>query len=69
MSPLRQLAAGYLAMRRAAGYRLRQDGRILTGFVSYLEGCGTGRVTTEAALAWATKPAGADPGGMRRGCR
>jgi integrase/recombinase XerD len=62
MSPLRQLAADYLAMRRAAGYRLRQEGRMLTGFVSYLEECGTGRVTTEAALAWATKPAGADPG-------
>ncbi len=59
--PLRQLAADYLAMRRAAGYRLRQEGQMLTGFVNYLEGCGTSRVTTGAALAWATEPAGADP--------
>ena len=56
MSALRQLAADYLTMRRAAGYKLSQEGRMLIGFVSYLEQCGTGRVTIEAALAWATEP-------------
>ena len=61
MSALHRSAGDYLAMRRAAGYQLRQAGRLLASFTGYLERRGMTRVTTEAALAWATEPADADP--------
>jgi integrase/recombinase XerD len=51
----------YLALRRGLGYRLRQEGRLLGDFVDYLDRQGLDRVTIEAAVAWATLPAGASP--------
>lgn len=54
MTTLRQHAEDYLAMRRALGFKLSAQGRLLLDFVGHLERAGTGRVTTEAALAWAT---------------
>ncbi|KXX62319.1 tyrosine-type recombinase/integrase [Rhodococcus sp. LB1] len=61
MSTLRAAADDYLAMRRALGYQLRQEGRILASFVDHLEHHGLTRITIEAALAWATEPEHADP--------
>jgi integrase/recombinase XerD len=55
----------YLALRRSLGYKLRRPGQMLGGFVSYLEAAGAPTVTIEHALAWATEPAGADPGYWR----
>ena len=52
----------YLALRRGLGFRLERPGQILEGFVGYLEQAGAATVTSEHALAWATAPAGADPG-------
>jgi integrase len=49
-------------MRRALGYKLEGPGRQLERFVSYLEQTGAQTVTIENAVAWATLPAGADPG-------
>jgi hypothetical protein len=38
-----------------------QDGRLLEGFVEFLERAGAERITTELALAWARLPAQAHP--------
>jgi integrase/recombinase XerD len=54
VSGLRVRAEQYLAMRRALGFKLTTQGRLLLGFVGYLEQQGVTRITTEAALAWAT---------------
>jgi integrase len=60
MSPLQQSLADYLALRRALGYRLVRDEKLLAQFIGYLEELGEEHVTTEHALAWATLPEGAD---------
>jgi integrase len=59
MSSLRTAAEDYLVMRRALGFKLGMQGRLLMQFVDYLEGCGLETVTTEAAMVWATAPSGA----------
>ena len=61
MSPLREALTDYLRIRRALGYRLTRDGRLLAQFVAHLDGLGAETVTTERALEWATLPAGASP--------
>ena len=58
MSTLREHGAAYLAMRRGLGYKLDGHGRLLMKFIGYLEDRGHSTITTEAALAWATAPAG-----------
>jgi len=69
MSQLRTAAEDYLAMRRALGFKLGMQGRLLMQFVDHLERCGLETVTTEAAIAWATAPTGASAvwHGMRFG--
>jgi integrase/recombinase XerD len=62
MSSLREVLGDYLRMRRALGYKLDGPDRLLDQFVSYLEQTGALTVTIENAVAWATRPAGADPG-------
>jgi integrase len=61
MSALGQLAEEYLQMRRALGYKLTAQGRILRGFVRYLDNLGATRITVELALDFATQPAHASP--------
>jgi integrase/recombinase XerD len=63
---LRQRAAGYLALRRALGYKLAENERLLTQFLDYLEQAGIAAVTTQAAVAWAVLPSGAKPVYWRR---
>jgi len=58
MSPLRQALAGYLAVRRALGYKLARPEKLLGQFIGYLEAAGAATITVEHALAWATLPAG-----------
>jgi integrase len=58
MSPLRQALAGYLAVRRALGYKLARPEKLLGQFITYLEAAGATTITTEHALAWAILPAG-----------
>ena len=69
MSSLRSAAEDYLAMRRALGFKLGLQGRLLMQFIDYLEGLGLETVTAQAAMAWASAPAGASPvwHGMRFG--
>ena len=61
MSALHQPADDYLAIRRACGYALRQEGRLLASFLDHLEHRGASSITVDAALAWATEPSHAKP--------
>jgi len=61
MTPLRDVLADYLQIRRRLGYQMPQDGRLLEGFVEFLEQAGAERITTELALTWARLPEGAHP--------
>lgn len=54
-------AVDYLATRRALGYKLRQQGQLLTDFVAHLNMVGAEHLTTAVAVDWALRPAGADP--------
>jgi integrase/recombinase XerD len=58
-SPLRGALSDYLSLRRALGFQLANAGRLLDQFVGYLEQHGMDTVTTDHALAWAARPAGA----------
>ena len=51
----------YLRIRRRLGFAMPQDGRLLEGFVEFLERAGAERITTELALAWARMPAAGAP--------
>ena len=61
MSTLRQALLDYLRVRRALGFKLKRDEKLLSQFLAYLEGLGVTHVTTETALAWATLPDNAHP--------
>jgi integrase/recombinase XerD len=45
MSPLRKPLVGYLAVRRALGYKLAYAGKLLGQFVTYLENAGASTIT------------------------
>ena len=53
MSALEQALTDYLQLRRSLGHELADAGRLLPGFVAYLDAQGSPTVTIEAALAWA----------------
>jgi integrase len=59
MTTLRPALADYLAVRRALGYKLSREGKLLDQFLAYLEERGAQTITVEHALAWARLPAGA----------
>jgi integrase len=61
MSMLRAALQDYLRIRRRLGFAMPQDGRLLEGFVEFLEGAGAQRITTDLALAWARIPVNAHP--------
>jgi integrase/recombinase XerD len=61
MTDFRKAADGYLALRRALGFKLAQPGRMLAGFADYLHEHGAERITTAVALEWAVLPADASP--------
>jgi integrase/recombinase XerD len=61
MSALRTAFDEYLAVRRALGYKLHLEGRLLRRFVDFAERSGAEYITTELALNWATQPAHAQP--------
>jgi site-specific recombinase XerD len=60
MNELRSALDDYLTVRRALGYKLTETERLLGQFVTYCEESGTGAITTDVAVAWATLPVGAD---------
>lgn len=61
MTTLREALADYLRIRRRLGFEMPQDGRLLEGFVEFLERAGAERITTELALGWARMPVHAHP--------
>jgi site-specific recombinase XerD len=56
MSGLQRAAEEYLAVRRALGYKLGWQGRVLLQFVDYLDESHASVITTALALAWARQP-------------
>ena len=61
MSTLATTLSEYLQVRRALGYKLEREQRLLPEFVAFLNNHGATHVTTELALRWATAPATASP--------
>jgi len=56
MTRLRRHLVDYLRTRRALGFKLKREGRLLLQFVAHLENRGDAFITTTAALSWATQP-------------
>jgi integrase/recombinase XerD len=65
MNNLRRAVTEYLQIRRAVGYKLERDGRLLPHFITFLEQAGAGRITNDLAVAWARNPATAHPAWWR----
>ena len=61
MTDLAQAVEDYVSLRRSLGFKLASHPRLLADFVSYLDAAGATTVTVEAAVSWATLPAGRDP--------
>lgn len=61
MTKLRDAVEGYLAMRRALGFKLRDAGKGLLDFVSFLERRRASHITTELALQWAMHQSHSQP--------
>ena len=51
----------YLALRRALGFKLRQETRLLPDFIAFLTAHGSSVITAELALRWAQQPPHAAP--------
>ncbi|NRQ19168.1 tyrosine-type recombinase/integrase [Ensifer sesbaniae] len=66
MSALRQAAHDYIEMRRRLGFKLRQAGRGLIDFVSFMEAKDAPYITTELALEWAQLPIKTQPSNWAR---
>lgn len=56
MSALGQSVDDYLSIRRALGYKLVDEGRLLIDFVDFVDQAGAVAVTTELAVSWAMLP-------------
>ncbi len=61
MTALSHTVEDYLTVRRTLVYKLVDHGTLLPDFVAYLEAGGASTVTTELAVAWATRPTGTTP--------
>jgi integrase/recombinase XerD len=53
MSPLRQVLADYLVVRRTLGFKLQRAEKLLTQFLAYVEHWGETRLRVSTMLAWA----------------
>jgi integrase/recombinase XerD len=56
VTALEDRLAGYLAVRRALGYRLARAEKLLAQFIAWMNERGEPTITTASALAWATLP-------------
>jgi integrase/recombinase XerD len=61
MNTLRQAVAEYLTMRRNLGFQLREAGKALLDFVTFMEQQHAPYITQALALAWAQQPVAAQP--------
>jgi integrase/recombinase XerD len=51
----------YLRLRRALGFKLKEDGHLLGQFIAYVEAAGATTVSSELAIGWARLPEGVHP--------
>jgi integrase/recombinase XerD len=56
VSALSGQVADYLQLRRALGFKLEREGRMLPQFVGWLDATGAQTITVELAVAWARLP-------------
>jgi integrase len=61
MTKLKKALEEYLSVRRALGFKLRDAGRLLHGFVEFAEKEQAYFITIKLALEWATQPKDAQP--------
>ena len=61
MSGLQAHVDDYLRLRRALGFKLKEDERVLGQLVGYLEAAGAETVSRELAIGWARLPVGVHP--------
>jgi integrase/recombinase XerD len=61
MSGLQAYVDDYLRLRRALGFKLKEDERVLGQLVGYLEAAGAEAVSSELAIGWARQPEGVHP--------
>ncbi len=61
MNTLRQAVHEYLSMRRNLGFKLREAGKALLDFVTFMEKHRALYITEALALAWAQQPANVQP--------
>ena len=61
MSGLQAHVDEYLRLRRALGFKLKEEGRLLDQLVAYLDAAGVETVSTELAVRWARLPVGVHP--------
>lgn len=58
MTALAQHVEDYLAIRRALGFKLRTERRMLADFAAFMDSVGQSTLTVDVALRWATMPTG-----------
>jgi integrase/recombinase XerD len=61
MSGLQAHVDDYLRLRRALGFKLKEDERVLGQLVAHVEAAGATTVTSELAIGWARLPVGVHP--------
>ena len=61
MNTLREALRDYLSMRRGLGFQLREAGKGLADFVTFLEERKARYITVELALPWAQQPQKVQP--------
>jgi integrase/recombinase XerD len=61
MTDFSSAVTDYLATRRAMGYKLVEDGRLLRQFADYLDAVHADHLSVTHALSWATQPRDATP--------
>ena len=61
MSGLHEHVDEYLRLRRAVGFKLREDERLLGQLVTHVKASGATTVTSELAISWARLPVGVHP--------
>lgn len=61
MNSLRQAVEEYLSLRRSLGFKLKETGKGLHDFVTYMEQHRASYITQALALAWAQQPANVQP--------
>ena len=64
MNTLREAVREYLDMRRGLGFKLRETGKALTDFVTFLEQHNASYITPALALAWAQQPSKRSTGAL-----